>query len=98
MKPHFRLATFLALLVCTDFAVSTSLAGKENVATASATPSSNISPAESEAKYGPAAALKFARQYRGDAYTPNVLYCYPDAKGVPLADCENIVPMTASLW
>jgi hypothetical protein len=24
--------------------------------------------------------------------------CYPDAVGVPFADCENIIPMTANLW
>lgn len=47
---------------------------------------------------GPAAALNFARQFRGETYTPNVLHCWPDAKGVPFADCEHIVPMTSNLW
>ena len=47
---------------------------------------------------GPAAALAFARGYRGQAYVPDVQYCYPDAVGVPFADCSNIVPMTRSLW
>lgn len=49
-------------------------------------------------EYGPTAALAFARQYRGETYTPNVLYCYPNAKGVPFADCKNIIPMTSNLW
>ncbi len=49
-------------------------------------------------KYGPAAALAFARGYRGETYRPNELTCYPDAVGVPFADCENIIPMTADLW
>lgn len=48
--------------------------------------------------YGPAAALQFARDYRGEVYTPNVLLCYPDAVGVPFGDCENIIPMHAVLW
>lgn len=49
-------------------------------------------------KYGPAAALAFAEHYRGERETPRQLHCYPGAVGVPLADCENIVPMTAELW
>ncbi|HWA86153.1 MAG TPA: hypothetical protein VG710_08030 [Opitutus sp.] len=48
--------------------------------------------------YGPAAALAFAEHYRGAGERPGELYCYPDATGVPLADCANIVPMTAELW
>src|ERR1041384_1092615 len=55
-------------------------------------------PSVAEPKYGPAAALAFAQHYRGEAYTPNTQYCWPDAVGVPFADCENIVPMTATLW
>jgi hypothetical protein len=55
-------------------------------------------PKSAEPKYGPAAALAFARSYRGEAYVPDVRYCYPDAVGVPFADCENIIPMTRSLW
>src|SRR5688572_10666934 len=47
---------------------------------------------------GPAAALNYARGFRGETYTPNVQHCYPDAKGVPFADCEHIVPMTHTLW
>ena len=54
--------------------------------------------ASKEEKYGPDAALRFARNYRGEVYTPNTLYCYPDATGVPFGDCENIIPMTAVLW
>jgi hypothetical protein len=49
-------------------------------------------------KYGPAAALAFAEHYRGEREARGELHCYPDAIGVPLADCENIVPMTAELW
>jgi hypothetical protein len=48
--------------------------------------------------YGPAAALAFARSYRGEVYKPDEQTCYPDAVGVPFADCENIIPMSASLW
>ena len=55
-------------------------------------------PEQTESKEGPAAALAFARGYRGEKYVPNVMYCYPDAVGVPFADCENIIPMTRSLW
>lgn len=56
-------------------------------------------PASPEApKFGPAAALHFAAGYRGEVYTPNTLYCYPDAAGVPFGDCENILPMGATLW
>ena len=29
---------------------------------------------------------------------PNVRHCYPSAMGVPFADCENIIPMTAAKW
>ena len=49
-------------------------------------------------KYGPEAALAFARGYRGEVYKANTLYCYPDATGVPFGDCENIVPMGFNLW
>ena len=49
-------------------------------------------------RHGPAAALAFALAYRGDEYTPNVLHCYPSAMGVPLAECENIIQMTAGRW
>jgi hypothetical protein len=48
--------------------------------------------------YGPAAALHFAQSFRGEVFTPNTLHCYPDAVGVPFADCEHITPMTAVLW
>jgi hypothetical protein len=48
--------------------------------------------------YGPTAALNFARSFRGEVYTANTLHCWPDAKGVPFADCENIIPMGANLW
>jgi hypothetical protein len=27
-----------------------------------------------------------------------VQFCYPNAVGVPLADCKNIIPMAADLW
>jgi hypothetical protein len=51
-----------------------------------------------EQKYGPESALAFARSYRGEVYKPDELMCYPDAVGVPFADCENIIPMSAILW
>ena len=47
---------------------------------------------------GPAAALAFARSFRGEVYTANTLHCWPDAQGVPFADCEHIIPMGANLW
>jgi len=49
-------------------------------------------------KYGPAEALKFELRYKGDCCKQGALHCYPGAKGVPLSDCVNIIPMTASLW
>jgi hypothetical protein len=49
-------------------------------------------------QYGPAAALAFARSYRGEVHEPAKELCYPGAVGVPFADCENIVPMSATLW
>jgi len=49
-------------------------------------------------KYGPEAALAFARGYRGEVYKPDERTCYPDAVGIPFADCENIIPMTEDLW
>ena len=48
--------------------------------------------------YGPAAALAFAESYKGSTCKPGALYCYPDAKGIPLADAPHIIPLTASLW
>lgn len=54
--------------------------------------------AAAAAKFGPTAALEFAGGYRGEVYTANTLYCYPDAVGVPFGDCENILPMSATLW
>jgi len=47
---------------------------------------------------GPAVALAFARSYRGEVYRPDTQTCYPDAKGIPFADCVNIIPMGATLW
>src|SRR6185369_5745572 len=52
----------------------------------------------SAAETGPAAAVDFARGYRGEVYTANTLHCWPDAKGVPFADCEHITPMGPNLW
>lgn len=72
------------------------------VVTADGLPKVESRPARSAAKelpkYGPAAALEFAGGYKGESYTPNTLYCYPDAVGVPFGDCENIIPMTPTLW
>jgi hypothetical protein len=48
--------------------------------------------------YGPAAALAFDERYKGTCCQPGVLHCFPEAEGVPLGDCRNIIPMTASLW
>ncbi len=47
---------------------------------------------------GPTAALIFATTYRGHTYVPGAFHCYPEAKGIPFSDTENIVPMTESLW
>jgi len=47
---------------------------------------------------GPAAALRFDERYRGSCCQPGVVHCYPEAQGIPLADCVNIIPMTAGLW
>ena len=47
---------------------------------------------------GPAAALRFAMSYRGQTIVPGVLHCYPDAKGIPLSDTRNIIPMAGTLW
>jgi hypothetical protein len=47
---------------------------------------------------GPAAALAFARSFRGEAFKPNDRICYPDATGIPFADCEHIIPMEHNLW
>ena len=49
-------------------------------------------------EYGPAAALQFELHYKGDCCKPEALHCYPQAKGIPLTDCLNIIPMTNSLW
>jgi hypothetical protein len=47
---------------------------------------------------GPAAAVSFAQSYRGEVYKANTLHCWPDAQGVPFADCEHIIPMGPNLW
>lgn len=47
---------------------------------------------------GPKAALDFARSFRGEVYQEKVQHCWPDAKGVPFADCEHIIPMGHTLW
>lgn len=47
---------------------------------------------------GPRAALDFARSFRGEVYKEKTLHCWPDAKGVPFADCEHIIPMGHNLW
>jgi len=51
-----------------------------------------------EEKYGPDAALKFALSFRGQRYVAGARNCYPDAKGIPFSDTENIIPMNESLW
>ena len=66
-----------------------------------ATPLSNASQAAAPSPrdgYGPAAALQFELHYKGNCCDLGALHCYPKAKGVPLADCINIIPMTDSLW
>jgi hypothetical protein len=57
-----------------------------------------VTPGNPSEKYGPAAAMKFARHYRGEAFEPAEISCYPQAAGVPFSDTENIIPMTATLW
>jgi hypothetical protein len=49
-------------------------------------------------KYGPASALEFSLRFRGASYDPGEEVCYPEAKGIPLSDLENIIPMSAQLW
>jgi len=62
-------------------------------------PLASAAPAPAPANgYGPAAALAFDEKYRGDCCVPGALHCYPDAKGIPLSDTANIIPMTGSLW
>jgi hypothetical protein len=53
---------------------------------------------QDDQEYGPSAALRFAASYRGQAYVPGVLHCFPEAKGIPFSDTKNILPMTESLW
>jgi hypothetical protein len=48
--------------------------------------------------YGPEAAMKFARRYRGEAFEPAETSCYPQAAGIPFSDTENIIPMNETLW
>jgi len=61
-------------------------------------PATVTSTVSSSEKYGPAAALAFARGYRGEKEDPGVQYCYPEAKGIPFVDTANIISMTATLW
>lgn len=63
------------------------------LAAPTAAPASNTVSGE-----GPAAALAFARSFRGEVYTANTLHCWPDAQGVPFAECPHIIPMQANLW
>jgi hypothetical protein len=49
-------------------------------------------------KYGPSAALAFSRAYRGTDFKPDELTYYPNAVGIPFADCENIIPMSEAMW
>jgi len=48
--------------------------------------------------YGPAAVIDFSLRYRGGLCRPGKLVEYPEARGIPLADTRNIIPMTAQLW
>ena len=79
--------------------VGLSLAG---CATTGLPPGGGTSPQQVESglagQFGPAAALQFARQYRGEAHVPGEQQCYPDARGIPFSDTEHVVPMTESLW
>ena len=77
------------------------LIGAPVIATVLSVASAAVGKSTSDAgtsRYGPAAALNFARSFRGETYTPDVLHCYPDAKGVPFAECEHIIPMHLNLW
>lgn len=53
---------------------------------------------EESGKYGPSAALAFSRSYRGPVFKPDEQTCYPNAVGIPFADCENIIPLKESMW
>ena len=79
-----------AILAAQACAFGSGVQDKELVSGAAITPLDAI--------YGPAAALMFARQFRGDVYLPDVLHCYPNAAGVPFSECRNIVSMTSDLW
>jgi len=54
--------------------------------------------AKADPAYGPAAALAMDRAYRGTCCESSAVHCFPEAHAVPLADCANIIPMTATLW
>lgn len=47
---------------------------------------------------GPAAALAYELQFRGELCVPGVMNCYPDAHSIPFADTKHIRPMSSSLW
>jgi len=95
-SPKHLAASFTALHVAAFGSV-------EIVNTQVSPPSAAFSAISSETgnaaeKYGPASALRFAQNFRGETFKPNTLHCYPDAVGVPFAECEHILPMTAVLW
>jgi hypothetical protein len=54
--------------------------------------------AKADPAYGPAAALAMDHAYRGSCCEPGVLHCFPGAHAVPITDCANIIPMTATMW
>ena len=54
--------------------------------------------AKADPAYGPAAALAMDHAYRGSCCESGMLHCFPEAHAVPLADCDNIIPMTATMW
>lgn len=98
MKRCFRPAPLVSGFVVTISFLAASSAQVRSVDTGAGT--TLLIPFEDllEREHGPAAALMFALRYRGENAEPKALHCYPDAVGVPLAECKNIVPMAAGLW
>lgn len=88
----------LSRIVAVAAVIASSAGIVAQISTETVSPSRNARENLDPLASGPAAALAFARNYRGDTYEPNTLHCYPSAVGVPFADCENIIPMTSTLW
>jgi hypothetical protein len=63
-----------------------------------AVPTISLADAPAPPRTGPAAALAFEMRYRGEICTPDVVQRYPEARGIPFTDTENIIPMSSQLW